>query len=138
MVNFKVFSVLKFIRFFPIKGNRCLFCHGRRVSFPIHHVNLVLLNIRFIPVFFLFSVVFGQLIDTFGEWETRMLVPEPQRITESQFMDKIIVATLFFIYLGIGTFVATYIYMGIFISSGERTTYRIRKAYLKGNQVIVD
>ena len=38
----------------------------------------------------------------------------------------------FFVCLGIGTFVATYIYMGIFISSGERTTYRIRKAYLKG------
>lgn len=66
-----------------------------------------------------------------------MSIPQPERITEEQFMEKIVGATLFFVCLGIGTFVATYIYMGIFISSGERTTYRIRKAYLKGIEIFL-
>ncbi|KAL1915703.1 uncharacterized protein VTP21DRAFT_6462 [Calcarisporiella thermophila] len=73
----------------------------------------------------LMTKVFGKLIDVFTQYQTRQM-------TKSVFEDNIRENTLYFVYLSLGIFVATYIYMSTWIYVGERQMRSIREHYLRG------
>jgi ABC-type multidrug transport system fused ATPase/permease subunit len=87
------------------------------------------------PVSFfpLTTVVFGDLIDTFALWTQTQNDPNfVNAITPDELISAIAVSVRFFLYLVAGTFVATYIFMCVFISTSELISHRVRKEYLRG------
>ena len=81
------------------------------------------------------TLVFGQLIDDFGSWQFQKSNPYltllPNPITPDQLTDKVSSMSLVFIYLAIGTFIATYLYMSISVYVALASSNRIRQEYLK-------
>lgn len=74
------------------------------------------------------TVVFGQLIDTFGKWEAQ---PMPGVLISAETLTAIVSEnTVYFLYLALGTFILTYLYMSSFVYTAERQTHRIRQRYL--------
>lgn len=72
-------------------------------------------------------VVFGQLVTTFT---TFTIVPPSPQLSDV-LVDRVNHFTLYFIYLAIGTFISTYIYMGCFVHVGENIGFRLRREYLR-------
>lgn len=80
------------------------------------------------------TLVFGQLIDDFGAWQFQKSNPSvtlSNPITPDQLTDKVSSMSLVFIYLAIGTFIATYLYMSISVYVALASSNRIRQEYLK-------
>ncbi|KAJ3214877.1 GTPase-activating protein [Clydaea vesicula] len=76
------------------------------------------------------TIIFGDLIDTFGRWGLH--IPGVPDLTPTQLTDKVNGTIVYFVYLGVGTFITTYLYMAAFVASSEKITNRIRNEYLKG------
>jgi ATP-binding cassette subfamily B (MDR/TAP) protein 1 len=72
------------------------------------------------------SVVFGDLIDAFSKWQAAPNVA----ISSEELLAKVNQNTVYFLYLALATFLATYLYMFAFVYTSERQTYRIRQEYL--------
>nr|XP_018441942.1 PREDICTED: ABC transporter B family member 4 [Raphanus sativus] len=66
------------------------------------------------------TVLFGDLVDAFGENQT-----------DSNVADKVSKVSLKFVWLGIGTFAAAFLQLSGWMISGERQAARIRSMYLK-------
>ncbi|SPQ94886.1 unnamed protein product (mitochondrion) [Plasmodiophora brassicae] len=77
----------------------------------------------------LISLVFGALIDTFAQWEAQKHVGDI--ITADELAQRTAHITLYFLYLGVLTLLATYFFMAPFIYTGERQTFCLRADYLK-------
>ena len=54
-----------------------------------------------------------------------------RKITSDQLYDQIVIFTFYFVALGAGMLVCSYIYSATYVWSGERQTRRLREAYLK-------
>ncbi|CAG8709577.1 14679_t:CDS:2, partial [Racocetra persica] len=72
----------------------------------------------------LMTIIFGRMIDYFTLFLTH-------KITGDEFSTEINLYSLYFIYLAILTFVATYIYMATWVYTGERQARKIRENYLR-------
>jgi ATP-binding cassette subfamily B (MDR/TAP) protein 1 len=70
----------------------------------------------------LLSVVFGQLIDTFGKYEYGA-------ISQSKFEDEIRLNVLYFVGIGVGSFTVSYLLVSTFQASSERQCKRARESY---------
>ncbi|CAG8542549.1 14607_t:CDS:2, partial [Cetraspora pellucida] len=70
------------------------------------------------------TIIFGRMIDYFTLFLTH-------QISNDEFSNKINLYSLYFIYLAILTFVATYIYMATWVYTGERQARAIRENYLR-------
>ncbi|CAH1758914.1 12613_t:CDS:2 [Entrophospora sp. SA101] len=70
------------------------------------------------------TIIFGKMVNSFTEFQTG-------QISGEDFQKTVNSNTLFFVYLAIITFVATYIYMACWVYTGERITRKIREAYLR-------
>ncbi|KAJ4892497.1 ABC transporter B family member 4 [Raphanus sativus] len=66
------------------------------------------------------TILFGDLVDAFGENQT-----------DSNVADKVSKVSLKFVWLGIGTFAAAFLQLSGWMISGERQAARIRSMYLK-------
>ncbi|KAL2911614.1 hypothetical protein HK105_208915 [Polyrhizophydium stewartii] len=75
------------------------------------------------------TVIFGDLVDTFGRW-TLQTYPG-QFVTADQLADQVASKVIYFVYLAIVTLVATYIYMSSFVYTSERQTHVVREQYLR-------
>ncbi|RHZ65785.1 hypothetical protein Glove_311g54 [Diversispora epigaea] len=72
----------------------------------------------------LLTIIFGKMIDYFTRFQLHT-------IGSDEFTSEINHYTLIFLYLGILTFFATYIYMAAWVYTGERITRKIREKYLR-------
>ncbi|RHZ65773.1 hypothetical protein Glove_311g34 [Diversispora epigaea] len=72
----------------------------------------------------LLTVLFEKMVDYFNQFQMRKIGPD-------EFTSKVNHDTLFFVYLGIFTFFATYIYMAAWVYTGERVSRKIREKYLR-------
>lgn len=80
----------------------------------------------------LMTLIFGGLINDFRDLLLFESDPSlPGAITPDKFQSVIDYNDLFYVYLGIGIIVTTYIYTASFIWTGEKITRRIRENYLK-------
>lgn len=59
------------------------------------------------------TVLFGQLIDSFSQFQTR-------KIDKIEFLDKANYFTLLFVYFAIVAFFTNYFYMACWVATGER------------------
>lgn len=75
------------------------------------------------------TLVFGQLIDTFGMWQIQAF--PGQLVTSDELSRSVNEKSLYFVYLAALAFVTTYVFMAIFVYTSEASSFRIRKAYLK-------
>ncbi|KXN67099.1 hypothetical protein CONCODRAFT_167782, partial [Conidiobolus coronatus NRRL 28638] len=73
----------------------------------------------------LLSLILGNVINILGTFTAGTATPD-------QLMEQIGKSALYFVYLAIGVFATTYIFMAIYKSIGERLTYIIRHRYLVG------
>ncbi|KAJ9063063.1 hypothetical protein DSO57_1003994 [Entomophthora muscae] len=69
------------------------------------------------------SIIFGGMVTLFTDFQANRLSPE-------EFMVEISQYSLYFVYLGLGVMVSTYIFMACYIFVGERISHRIREEYL--------
>ncbi|TPX38280.1 S-methyl-5-thioribose-1-phosphate isomerase [Synchytrium microbalum] len=84
------------------------------------------------------TVVFGNVVNAFTSFMTRCPT-DPGAIrfpgcivyTGDQLMETIAYYTLYFVYLAIAVFFATYIYMASWVYTGEKITHRVREQYIK-------
>ncbi|KAL5700418.1 ABC-type xenobiotic transporter [Ranunculus cassubicifolius] len=106
--------------------------HGRENSFPLYRLfsfpdraDMVLMSVGGIAAFLngltipLITLIFGQLVDTFGGTARNDIVEEVSKVA------------LKFVYLGIASALATCVQMSCWMITGERQSERIRNMYLK-------
>ncbi|GJN89308.1 hypothetical protein Rhopal_002288-T1 [Rhodotorula paludigena] len=81
------------------------------------------------------TILFGNLTTAFTDYGTARLSgtasPEQIAAARDRLFAEVDKDVLILVYIGIGTFVATWIYMYTWITSGESTTRRIREKYLQ-------
>lgn len=66
----------------------------------------------------LFSIIFGEVLDTLNE-------------TNADIMDAIVKLALYFVYLGIGVFVTSWMELSFWMIAAESQVKRLREAYLR-------
>lgn len=79
----------------------------------------------------LMTVVFGNLTTAFVEFGTAVAYGQDTTGARGRLFHEVNKDALFLLYIGIGMFCTTYIYMASWIYTGETTTRRIREAYLR-------
>ncbi|GAA5918154.1 hypothetical protein JCM1841_005277 [Sporobolomyces salmonicolor] len=81
------------------------------------------------------TIAFGNLTTAFTQYATISQVasssPEAIAAARSHLYSEVNKDVLILVYIGIGSFVATFIYMGTWVYTGETTTRRIREKYLR-------
>ncbi|KAJ3159866.1 GTPase-activating protein [Irineochytrium annulatum] len=85
------------------------------------------------------TVLFGQLINVFAappypydaESHDQAFNDAYHQRWQADLISQVNTYTVYFLYLAIGTFVTTYIYMCTFVAAGENMSHRIREQYLK-------
>ncbi|KAJ3112904.1 GTPase-activating protein [Phlyctochytrium bullatum] len=85
------------------------------------------------------TIVFGNLVNTFSVPVDAILASNLTQARKNFLIDEwrstllrdVNNNTLYFLYLAAITFVTTYIYMAIFVATGERLTHRMREQYLR-------
>ena len=83
------------------------------------------------------TVVFGTLIDTFGNWQYQLNNPSlnasnyPGYITPEQLVKDVNSVTPYFLYLAAIVFTCTYLFMAIFVYCSEKQVFKIRQLYLQ-------
>ena len=78
------------------------------------------------------TILFGELVDTFAQWQHQLTLNTTgyPLVTPDQLVSRVSQTSLYFVYLSIGTFVTTFVFMFCFIWTGERQCFRIRETYL--------
>ncbi|KAJ3406830.1 GTPase-activating protein [Chytridiales sp. JEL 0842] len=83
------------------------------------------------------TIAFGNLVNVFAlPPPITPTMPPSERLTiiaawQEDLMSQVRTNSLFFLYLAVGSFVATYIYMALWITTGARITHHTRENYLK-------
>ncbi|KAJ3099285.1 GTPase-activating protein [Phlyctochytrium planicorne] len=85
------------------------------------------------------TIVFGNLVNSFSVSFTDSSFLDLSPVMKEKFylawrdnlLSDVKTNTLFFLYLAAITFVTTYIYMAIFVATGEKITHRMREQYLR-------
>ncbi|KKA28090.1 hypothetical protein TD95_003615 [Thielaviopsis punctulata] len=78
----------------------------------------------------LMTVLFGSLQGVFSDYFSGLLTHDPDAMTYGQFKSKLSHFVLYFVYLGIGEFITTYIATVGFIYTGEHVSAKVREQYL--------
>ncbi|CAB4414464.1 unnamed protein product [Rhizophagus irregularis] len=100
-----------------------LYSHATKQDWILMIFGLICATISGIIVPFM-TVLFGQLIDSFSQFQTR-------KIDKIEFLDKANYFTLLFVYFAIVAFFTNYFYMACWVATGERITRRIREQYFR-------
>ncbi|KAI8909310.1 P-loop containing nucleoside triphosphate hydrolase protein [Powellomyces hirtus] len=80
----------------------------------------------------LMTIIFGDLTNSFNDITADAYRGVPSsEATKDALQDEINEKSLIFVYLGLGMFVATYIYMATWLYTGENISHRIREGYLQ-------
>lgn len=75
--------------------------------------------------------IFGDIITAFVDYSTAAVTGADLTGPRERLLSKIDQSALYLVYIGIAMWVATYLYISIYIWNGERISRRIRQAYLK-------
>ncbi|PHH55626.1 ABC transporter fmpD [Ceratocystis fimbriata CBS 114723] len=79
----------------------------------------------------LMTVLFGSLQGTFSDYFAGLDSQSPDAMTYDEFIDEMTKFVLYFVYLGIGEFICSYISTVGFIYTGEHISAKIREKYLE-------
>ncbi|KAH6563599.1 hypothetical protein BASA62_008434 [Batrachochytrium salamandrivorans] len=110
----------------PDIGYFKLYRYARRTDIALMALGLFMAFLAG-AAFPLTTVVFGELINTFGKWQIR----PGFYVTAEELVSEVSSKTIFFLYLALLTFITTYLYMSIFVYASERQAHIIREQYLK-------
>ncbi|KAK9694746.1 hypothetical protein K7432_013303 [Basidiobolus ranarum] len=78
----------------------------------------------------LMTIIFGQMGNTYSEFNTQVRTGSITPDQVSSFRSEINKYSLYYVYLAIGILAASYIYMSTWVYTGERQTRRFRESYL--------
>ncbi|KAL2912416.1 hypothetical protein HK105_208119 [Polyrhizophydium stewartii] len=77
----------------------------------------------------LMTIIMGELVDVFGRWTAQSF--PGQLVTPDELSSAVTSKVLYLVYIAIGSFAATYIYMSSFVLTSERQTHAVREQYLR-------
>ena len=72
----------------------------------------------------MYTIIFGQMVDYFTDFQKGL-------INKDQFTHKVSFGAMYFLYLAIVMFITTYIFMAVWVYTGERLARQIRERYLR-------
>ncbi|KAL2914037.1 hypothetical protein HK105_206482 [Polyrhizophydium stewartii] len=77
----------------------------------------------------LMAIIMGDLTDVFARWTVQSF--QGQFVTPDELSSEVTSKVLYLVYIAVGSFAATYIYMSFSVHASERQTHALREQYLR-------